>query len=172
MPAQPLWAPWRLEYVAQTERPPGCIFCLGDGAAEDRERLVVHRGERAFAILNRYPYNNGHVLVVPRAHVGEPGDLAPDDWAALNDLLLATVDVLREAMSPDGVNVGMNLGRCAGAGVPDHLHWHVLPRWDGDTSWLPLLADTKMVPQHLVATWDDLTPRFARRLGGPEGGEP
>jgi len=163
LPTQPLWAPWRLEYVAATERPAGCIFCFEP--EEDRERLVVHRGERAFVILNRFPYNNGHLLVVPHAHVGEPGDLGAQDWEALNALLRTSIEVLREAFCPDGVNVGMNLGRCAGAGVPDHLHWHVLPRWEGDTSWLPVLADTKMVPQHLESTWDDLVPRFARRLG-------
>ena len=159
MPTQPLWAPWRMEYVAATERPAGCIFCFEP--EEDRERLVVHREPRAFVLLNRFPYNNGHLLVVPRAHVGDPGALGPADWAALNDALRASVEVLREALSPDGVNVGMNLGRCAGAGVPDHLHWHVLPRWEGDTSWLPILADTKMVPQHLESTREELAPRFA-----------
>jgi ATP adenylyltransferase len=146
-------------------KPDGCIFCLfpaQSGEAADRENLLVHRAPRAFTMLNRYPYNSGHVMVVPRAHVARLDDLAPGDFADLQDELRRTLAVLRAVYRPDGVNVGMNLGVVAGAGIADHLHWHVVPRWNGDTSYMPVLADTKVMVEHLEATWERIRAGFAQ----------
>ena len=159
-----LWAPWRMASI-DAPRPDGCIFCLfpaQSGEAADRENLVVHRTARSFTMLNRYPYNSGHVMVVPRAHLARLDDLSPEDFADLQDELRRALAVLRAAYRPDGLNVGMNLGVVAGAGIADHLHWHVVPRWNGDTSYMPVLADTKVMVEHLEATWERVRAGFAR----------
>jgi len=166
-----LWAPWRLAFVeGNEEKPKGCIFCLFPAEDRDRERLIVGRSEHSFVILNRYPYNNGHLMVVPRLHVARLEDL-PD--AAFDDLqrtLRTAVAVLRDAYGPDALNLGMNLGRAAGAGIADHLHWHAVPRWSGDTNFMPVLADTRVIPEHLEATWSKLRPLFDRALGSRPAG--
>ncbi len=159
-----LWAPWRMQSI-DAPRPEGCIFCLfpaQSGEAADRENLVVHRASRSFTMLNRYPYNSGHVMVVPRAHVARLDELAAEDFSDLQDELRRTLAVLRGAYRPDGLNVGMNLGVVAGAGIADHLHWHVVPRWNGDTSFMPVLADTKVMVEHLEATWERIRTGFGR----------
>src|SRR5215217_8196451 len=130
--AKQLWAPWRLEYIAQADEQPGCVFCDAV-AGDDEERLVVQRGERAFVLLNRFPYAAGHLLVAAYRHVGE--------LAGLTDVY-----------APEGHNLGWNLGRSAGAGVVDHVHLHVVPRWAGDTNFMPVLADVKVLPEALEAT--------------------
>jgi ATP adenylyltransferase len=160
---QPLWAPWRMEFI-RAEKPKGCIFCDFPAAPEasDRQNLLVHRSGRAFTCLNRYPYNSGHVMVIPRAHVAELGALAPQEWTELQDELRRAVDVVREVYRPDGMNVGMNLGRSAGAGIADHLHWHVVPRWAGDNNFMPVLADQRVVVEALDAAWERLHAGFAR----------
>ena len=140
-----LWAPWRLEYVQSADELPGCVFCVAlEG--DDEERLVVRRGERAFVLLNRFPYSSGHLMVAPVRHVGE--------LAALEVHRLATqaLAALGRAYAPEGYNLGWNLGRPAGAGVLGHVHLHVVPRWTGDTNFMPVLADVKVVPEHLEAT--------------------
>ena len=152
---KPLWAPWRMEFI-RAEKPAGCIFCLfpaEEGEEADRRNLVVHRSDRSFTILNRYPYNNGHVMVVPRAHVSRLEDLDAAAFADLQEELRRVVAVIRAAYRPEAMNVGMNLGRAAGAGIEDHLHWHVVPRWGGDTNFMPVLADTKVMIEHLDESW-------------------
>lgn len=152
---KPLWAPWRMEFI-RAEKPAGCIFCLfpaEEGEEADRRNLIVHRSPRSFTILNRYPYNNGHVLVVPRAHVSRLEDLDAATFADLQEELRRVVAVIREAYRPEAMNVGMNLGKAAGAGIEDHLHWHVVPRWGGDTNFMPVLADTKVMIEHLDESW-------------------
>jgi ATP adenylyltransferase len=152
---KPLWAPWRMEFIG-AEKPAGCIFCLfpaEHGEEADREHLIVHRTTRSFTILNRFPYNSGHVMVVPRAHVSRMDDLPGEDFADLQAELRRAVGVVRAAYRPEGMNVGMNLGKVAGAGIEDHLHWHVVPRWGGDTNFMPVLADTKVMVEHLDASW-------------------
>ena len=175
-----LWAPWRLAYVEKdaTQRPVAddgrtCVFCLPpDGeAGGDRARLVVRREARAFAVLNRYPYGSGHVLVCPRTHVGDPLDLPVGDRAAVDDLLWRTVAAVRAAFRPDGLNVGLNLGEAAGAGVTGHVHWHVLPRWNGDINYVTTLADVRVLPQALDAAWQALAAAFGSAEGGAEGTE-
>jgi ATP adenylyltransferase len=140
----------------EAEKPAGCIFCLfpaEEGEAADRKNLIVHRSARSFTILNRYPYNNGHVMVVPRAHVSRLEDLDAEAFADLQDELRRAVAVIRRAYRPEAMNVGMNLGKAAGAGIEDHLHWHVVPRWGGDTNFMPVLADTKVMIEHLDESW-------------------
>ena len=146
-----LWAPWRLEYVQSADELPGCIFCLArDG--DDAERLVVRRGERAFVLLNRFPYASGHLMVAPDRHVGELGELVDEEALELHRLAGEAIAALRATFSPDGFNLGWNIGRVAGAGVVDHAHLHVVPRWSGDTNFMPVLADVKVLPEHLDET--------------------
>ena len=148
---KPLWAPWRLEYIQQADEQAACIFCLGAGE-NDEEALVVHRGERAFAMLNRFPYSSGHLLVAPYRHVGEFGDLEDTEALEIHRLTEAGMAALAETYRPQGYNVGWNLGRIAGAGITDHVHLHLVPRWAGDTNFMPVLADVKVLPEHLTAT--------------------
>ena len=145
-----LWAPWRLEYIRQADELPGCIFC------EPEEELVVRRGELAFVLLNRFPYASGHLMVAPARHVGSFGELTEAEALEIHRLAAAALEALAAAYAPDGSNLGWNLGRVAGAGVIDHVHLHVVPRWSGDTNFMPVLADVKVLPEHLVETRDRL----------------
>jgi ATP adenylyltransferase len=165
---QPLWAPWRVELIRK-EAPPGCIFCLfpaETGAEADRRNLIVARTARSFAILNRYPYNNGHLMVVPRRHTADFASLNDEESRDLHALLQLSTDVLKRAYRPEGLNLGMNLGTCAGAGIADHLHWHVVPRWQGDTNFMPVLGQTKVMIEHLQSSFETLQRLFHERLGG------
>lgn len=161
-----LWAPWRLEYIL--DDPPsaqgGCVFCPRIQAADDAANLIVHRGRRAVIFLNRFPYSNGHLLVMPHRHSGELDDLDPEEMLEIFELFRLSVRALRQTMKPDAFNAGFNLGRgeVAGAGVPDHLHLHVVPRWTGDTSFMPVLADVKVMPEHLSQTYAKLKQAFAQ----------
>ncbi len=146
-----LWAPWRLEYIESADELDGCVFCRArDG--DDEKSLVVHRGKRAFVVLNRYPYASGHLMVAPNRHEGEFGDLEAEEALEVHQLAAAGLAALAETMRPQGFNVGWNLGRIAGAGVVDHVHLHVVPRWAGDTNFMPVLADVKVLPEALEAT--------------------
>jgi ATP adenylyltransferase len=146
-----LWAPWRLEYVESAEEQTGCVFCEA-AAGADEERLVVHRGEHAFVLLNKFPYASGHLMIAPFAHTGRFGDVSDNEALEVHRLAAVALDVLAEAMHPQGYNLGWNLGRVAGAGVVDHVHLHVVPRWAGDTNFMPVLADVKVIPQALRDT--------------------
>jgi ATP adenylyltransferase len=146
-----LWAPWRLEYIQRADEQEGCVFCLA-ASGEDEERLVVHRGEQAFVLLNRFPYSSGHLMVAPVRHVGEFGDLADEEALEIHRFAERGMAALAETYAPQGYNLGWNLGRIAGAGVLDHVHLHVVPRWAGDTNFMPVLADVKVLPEHLQAT--------------------
>jgi ATP adenylyltransferase len=146
-----------MEYI-KGPKAPGCIFCDFPAAPEskDRENLVVHRSAHAFTCLNRYPYNSGHVMVIPYVHVSDLTALAPDAYADLQEELRRAVAVLRATYRPEGLNVGMNLGKAAGAGIEEHLHWHVVPRWVGDNNFMPVIADQRVVPEALDAAWEKL----------------
>jgi ATP adenylyltransferase len=146
-----LWAPWRLEYIKSANEESGCLFC--DAAAgDDEERLVLRRGRHAIVLLNKFPYSSGHFMVAPVRHVGEFAELEDDEVVELHRLASAGMGALAETYAPQGYNVGWNLGRIAGAGVVDHVHLHVVPRWAGDTNFMPVLADTKVLPEHLEET--------------------
>jgi ATP adenylyltransferase len=145
-----LWAPWRLSYVTG-ERPEGCVFC-NHIAQGDEDALIVHRGERCFVVLNLYPFGSGHLMVVPYRHVASPGALDADERAEMWQLLDHALQAIEAALGAQGHNVGFNLGAAAGAGVADHLHLHVVPRWAGDYNFMPVLADVKVMPQYLAET--------------------
>jgi ATP adenylyltransferase len=147
-----LWAPWRLEYIQQADELPGCVFCTAAAASDDEQLLVVHRGERAFVLLNKYPYASGHLMVAPLRHVGEYTELEPEEAAELHRLTGTALEVLRAVFAPHGFNIGWNLGRAAGAGILEHIHEHVVPRWGGDTNFMPVIADVKVMPEHLRDT--------------------
>ena len=144
-----LWAPWRLEYVGSADEQEGCIFCRAL-AGDDEEGLVVHRGQRAFVLLNRFPYATGHLMVAPIRHTGELADLEDEELVEVHRLATSGLGALAETYGPQGYNLGWNLGRIAGAGVLDHVHLHVVPRWAGDTNFMPVLADVKVLPEHLA----------------------
>ena len=152
-----LWAPWRVEYIEQADERPGCVFCSPE------EGLVVHRGETALVLLNRFPYTSGHLLVAPVRHAGTFGELTDAEALQIHRLAVGSIAALAAAYAPHGQNLGWNLGRAAGAGIVDHVHLHVVPRWNGDTNFMPVLADTRVLPEALAET--------ARRLreAWPEG---
>ncbi len=155
MSERPLWAPWRIEYITgpKSDR---CIFCDPD------PKYVVDRGEECFSILNTYPYAPGHLMVAPTRHVAGLDELENDELLGLMRLAQRAIGAMKRAMRPDGFNVGMNLGKTAGAGIADHLHLHVVPRWEGDNSFMPILADTRVIPQALTATRDLLVAALER----------
>jgi ATP adenylyltransferase len=146
-----LWAPWRLEYVAGADEEEGCVFCRA-AAASDEDGLVIHRGETAFCLLNKYPYASGHLMVAPYRHVAEYAELESEEVLDVHRLAASGMGALAQTYAPQGYNIGWNLGRIAGAGVVDHVHLHVVPRWAGDTNFMPVLADVKVLPQHLDET--------------------
>jgi ATP adenylyltransferase len=146
-----LWAPWRLEYIQRADEQEGCVFCRALQGG-DETGLVVHRGERAFVLLNRFPYASGHLMVAPNRHEADFGDLDRDEAAEIHRLASAGLGALAQVMSPQGFNLGWNLGRIAGAGIVDHVHLHVVPRWAGDTNFMPVLADVKVLPEALEET--------------------
>ncbi|MCI0459084.1 MAG: HIT domain-containing protein [Gemmataceae bacterium] len=158
-----LWAPWRLDYVATPKPPSGeepCFLCRGLAEDDDRRNLLALRTPMSVVVLNRYPYNNGHLLVAPRAHKGQLHELTPDEILDTQQTLTRMVSILDGLIRPDGYNVGLNLGRAAGAGLPGHLHWHIVPRWNGDTNFMPVLAGVKVIVQSLDALYDLLVERL------------
>jgi ATP adenylyltransferase len=150
-----LWSPWRLEYLAEPQAE-GCVFCSAAEGVDDRESLLLLRGEWAFLILNRFPYNNGHLMVVPYAHLPSLEDLDPSTLTDMMLLLNKGLAALRATLSPDGFNVGVNMGQVAGAGIEDHVHIHAVPRWAGDTNFMPVVAGMRVVPQTWLQTYDML----------------
>ena len=167
MEYEQIWAPWRLGYIlgdkvdAETSPapnlPPGgqpsCFLCQYAAEGDDQARAVVCRSPHSVAVLNRYPYNNGHLLVAPRSHVGRLNELTPEQLLDSTQTISRMVLLLEKVLQPHGFNIGLNLGREAGAGVPDHLHWHIVPRWAGDTNFMPVLAGVRVIPQSLEALW-------------------
>jgi ATP adenylyltransferase len=158
-----LWSPWRLTYVSASGEPKGCVFCDAqvDGPATP---LVLHRGTTCFVILNLYPYNNGHLMVVPNRHVASLALATPDELAEMMRLTQAAEIALTEAYHPQGINVGMNLGRPAGAGIADHMHIHVVPRWTGDTNFMSVVGNVRVLPEDLEQTGNRLRPIFEQIL--------
>ena len=156
-----LWTPWRLAYVSGADESTGCIFCsaLND---DDAAPLILFRGSHCFVILNLFPYNNGHLMIVPNRHVASLGDTTPEERLELMDLTQRAEAALNEAYAPHGMNMGINLGKPAGAGVPGHLHMHVVPRWSGDTNFMTVVGQTRVLPEELPATATKLRPIFER----------
>ena len=155
-----LWAPWRLEYI-QGPEDDCCIFCVDEDPAEDQSRLIVMRGECSYVIMNRYPYSNGHLMVSPYRHLSEPAKLENREILEIHQLMVRSQSVLRDVCAAQGFNVGWNIGKAAGAGIADHIHMHIVPRWSGDSNFMPILADTRVIPQHLERTYALLAKAFS-----------
>lgn len=159
-----LWAPWRMTYILggdEAAKTKSCIFCVDkDKAGPDKERLILFVGRLSMVMMNRYPYNNGHLLAAPRRHVPDLSELTAEEMTDLLAKVQGSIEIMRQTSNPDGFNVGLNLGRVAGAGVEAHLHFHVVPRWDGDTNFMTVFADVRVVPEHLEAAFDRLRPHF------------
>ena len=156
-----IWAPWRIDYIL-SDKPDGCIFCEFPDHGPGLQNYVLHVQERAFVVLNRYPYTNGHLMVVPRAHVSRLGDLDAETMKDTALLLQETERIVREAIGPEGVNIGLNQGRAAGAGIDAHLHWHLVPRWIGDGNYVAVVGETRVINQSLEDAWRLLRPHFER----------
>ncbi|HEU4355257.1 MAG TPA: HIT domain-containing protein [Actinomycetota bacterium] len=159
-----LWSPWRMEYIesAKDTVPEGCVFCeVLQESGDPSERRVLYRDDLAWCTLAKFPYNPGHLLVLPVRHTAELEELTAEETASVSALLQRSVRALREQAQPHGFNIGLNLGRIAGAGIPEHLHWHVVPRWSGDTNFMPVVGQTRVLPQLLQETFEKLAPRFA-----------
>ena len=154
-----LWAPWRMAYIGGP-RSEGCLLCDLPRENKDRESLILHRGPRTYVVMNRYPYNNGHLMIVPYRHCADLGQVSTEDSLELMHESQRATRILRRLFGAEGFNVGMNLGTAAGAGIAEHVHIHVVPRWVGDTNFMPVLADTKVMPDYLEATYEKLVPFF------------
>jgi len=153
-----VWAPWRMRYIDGSHKDEGCIFCTKPKEEEtkDKENLILYRGKKAFIMMNLFPYTNGHVMVIPYKHTGNIEDLDDDEMLEIMNLCKLTVKGMKDIISPEGFNIGFNIGRPAGAGVVDHVHMHIVPRWIGDTNFMPLLAETKVISEHIFDTYDKL----------------
>ena len=154
-----IWAPWRMEYI-QMEKPEGCILCQEPAQNNDAANYILYRGDRNFVIMNAYPYNPGHLLVAPYRHVANLDDLADEELHEHIEIVSRSVRVLRQVFDPGGFNLGTNIGKVAGAGIADHVHTHVVPRWQGDTNFMPVVADTGVVPEALAETYQKLQGKF------------
>ncbi len=157
-----LWAPWRMSYILG-EKEKGCLFCLYPKEESDRERLILYRAPQTFIIMNKYPYNNGHLMVVPYVHTPSFEGLPKETLCEMMEMTAYSVDCLKEAFRPEGFNIGVNIGRVAGAGLDEHLHIHIVPRWAGDTSFMSVLGEIKVIPEHVLETYDKLHPVFNKR---------
>ncbi len=158
-----LFAPWRSKYIAGFKDEPAekeCVFCEALARTDDDETLLVYRGKDAFVIMNRFPYNSGHLLILPKRHTNEFMNLTEGESRESQKLLVASQKALIAMVGPHGFNIGMNLGRSAGTGIDDHLHWHIVPRWNGDTNFMPVLTDVKLVSEDIPKQWRELHDRF------------
>lgn len=153
-----LWAPWRLHYVKSSKKNKGCIFCLKPKSKNDKKHYIISREKYTFSILNIYPYNNGHIMVAPYRHVKYLDNLRPDETLELMELVNSSIKLLKKVLKPDGFNIGINIGRSAGAGYAKHIHVHIVPRWEGDVNFMSITAKTKVIPEAL----DDLYTRLKK----------
>jgi ATP adenylyltransferase len=161
---QRLWAPWRQKYVKQlNDQKNGCVFCGIRASKKDKENLIFIRRQNAFSVLNRYPYSNGHCLVVSNRHIGDINKLSVTEYREMTNLVLETKSLLEAALKPKGFNIGMNLGSVAGAGIPGHVHFHVVPRWKGDHNFMSVTAGTKVISQSLTAIYQVLSHAHKKR---------
>ena len=157
-----LWTPWRFTYITEADRQTDCIFCRKQAEADDERNFIVHRGRKNFLLLNIYPYTVGHVMVVPYRHIATLSEGDPDELGEMMDLTRRTEAALRKIYRPHGMNLGMNIGKSAGAGVAGHIHMHVLPRWEADANFMSVIGETRVVPEDLAVTWEKLRREFNR----------
>jgi ATP adenylyltransferase len=149
-----------MSYIDQGAKEEGCIFCTHYRKHDLKASLVLAQTPHSVVMMNKYPYNSGHLLVAPKRHENNPANLPGEEFIDLNEALRRSIEIIQRVFKPGGVNLGMNLGKCAGAGIEDHLHWHIVPRWEGDTNFMPVIAETRVMPQHLMDTYDRLEPFF------------
>ncbi len=161
-----LWAPWRMAYILGKEPMDSCIFCPGNDRSKDKERLILYTDNHVVVLMNKYPYVNGHLLVAPFRHVPDFEGLVDHELLHLTRMVRTAISILKEHMKPDGFNIGVNLGKVAGAGVEQHLHYHIVPRWHGDTNFMTVLGDVRVIPEHIEATYDKLVGYFKNLKGG------
>ena len=155
-----LWAPWRMDYILSDQKAEGCIFCPGENRQDDGKRLILHVGTLTMVMMNMFPYNNGHLLVAPNRHVSGLEHLSEEEMLDLLKMVGRSIDILKTVMNPEGFNVGLNLGRVAGAGVEEHMHFHIVPRWGGDTNFMTVHGDVRVIPEHIRETYKKLKPHF------------
>ena len=158
---KPMWAPWRMEYI-QMEKPEGCILCEKPGQDNDAANYILYRGNKNFIIMNAYPYNPGHLMIAPYRHIANLEELTDEELHEYIEVVARSIKVLRQVFSPGGFNLGTNMGKAAGAGIVDHVHTHVVPRWQGDVNFMPVLADTRVIPEALAETYEKLKGKFNR----------
>ena len=163
-----LWTPWRIDYILGP-KPDECVFCIPEHPREDEERLILHRGEYCFVIMNKFPYNNGHIMVCPYRHVMALEDLTPEESAEAMSLLRQCAAILKRYFNCEGLNIGLNQGQAAGAGVREHLHFHLVPRWNGDSSFIAVMDEVRVIPQYLYDTWKGLKPYFDQDFAKESG---
>jgi ATP adenylyltransferase len=170
-----LWAPWRIEFVTQPKAS-GCILCLKPREKRDTRNFILYRGRYWFVMMNIYPYNNGHLLISPYLHIGALEELPDRIFSDLQKVINYSVKAVKRALSSEGMNIGINLGKVAGAGIEDHLHFHLIPRWQGDTNFMPVLSEVRVIPEHLRATYNKLRTCFPRKTDShgsrKKGGRP
>ncbi len=155
-----LWAPWRMKYILSDKTGDGCIFCALDDRNEDETRLILYVGTLTIVMMNRFPYNNAHLLVAPVRHVSDMDSLSNEEMLDLMIIVRRSIGVLKNVMNPEGFNVGLNLGKTAGAGIEDHMHVHIVPRWNGDTNYMSVLGDVRVISEHIEETYHKLLPHF------------
>ncbi|MBI5057739.1 MAG: HIT domain-containing protein [Nitrospirae bacterium] len=163
-----LWAPWRIEYILDENKNKSCLFCdisKESNKARDKKNLILYRGKNCFVLMNKYPYNNGHLMVIPYFHTPTFEGLADDVLFELMTTVRESIDILKKAMNPDGFNMGLNFGKVAGAGMESHMHLHIVPRWTGDTDSMPIIAETRVMPEHLGETYKKLSKFFMGKRG-------
>ncbi len=163
-----LWAPWRMKYILSPKQKTGCAFCVPRDGEKDRELLIVHRGRSCFVILNRYPYAAGHIMVIPFRHVSDVTQLSDEETAEMSEMVKLSCRALRQMSRPDGLNVGINLGEAAGAGIGMHLHVHIVPRWNGDSNFMAVMDDVRVIPEALEETRDRLAAVFQELSNRPD----
>jgi ATP adenylyltransferase len=154
-----------MAYINDDAKDADCIFCTLYRQDDQRAALVLAQTSHSVVMMNKYPYNNGHLLLAPKRHENNPDKLPSEEFIDLNEALRRSIEIVRSAFHPGGINLGMNLGKCAGAGIEDHLHWHIVPRWEGDTNFMPVIAETRVMPQHLLDSYDRLQPFFRELVG-------
>ena len=154
-----LWAPWRMDYI-RTPKEDGCVFCKKHQSTKDRENLLLFRGEESFVLMNLYPYSNGHLMISPYKHTSNTNDISSIGNQEIMFLTNKSMEIIKNIMGADGFNIGANLGKAAGAGIEEHLHFHIVPRWIGDTNFMPVVGNTKVMVEGLQETWDSMKPQF------------